>query len=99
MSLVDPRKIICFECVQSVGHIDVGGLQHVRCFTCDKTESLDKALDDCFVFIVASAVSENLKKSMARNYKFMPFDGDRTRTFETRSFMVRTGRALLAAAA
>ena len=99
MCLVDPLKIMCFECVQSVVQLELDGSQHVRCLTCNHTESLEKALDDCFVFIVASAVSENLKKTMTRNYRFMPFAGDRIQTVATRSFMVRTGRALLAVAA
>ena len=95
---MSPDRIWCFECVQLVHRETIGGQEHVRCLVCDNYAPLDKALDDCFVYVVASAATQLAASNMARSYRFMPFDASRTEAIERRSFMVRSGRALLRAA-
>ena len=97
MSLITIDRIMCFRCLQLVDEVSLEGEPHVRCFVCDTVAPIAKAMDDCFLFIVASAVSDRLSKSFAHRYDFMPLVADRTKAVEDRSFMVRTGRALLAA--
>lgn len=97
MSLVSLDRIMCFECVQIVRTHKINGTEYVRCFGCGQIELADKALDDCFLFIVATSVSDALKKSFARSYSFMPALESNDLSRRERDQMLRTGRVLRAA--
>ncbi len=97
MAPVRSDRVLCFDCVQLVDPVEMDGVKHLQCWVCGHAAPLEKALDDCFLFVVASAIADSLKKDYARSYRFMPLSVDRGRAFADRSFMVRTGRALVAA--
>lgn len=97
MSAVSPNRIMCFDCVEPTDRFSSDGVDSVCCPRCLKVAPLEKALDDCFVFIVASAVDDRLKKNFSRGYGFMPLVGDRPTSLHNKSQMVGAGCARSAA--
>ncbi len=97
MSLVSADRVLCFRCVEIVDPVTKDGVKHLQCSLCGHSAPVEKALDDCFLFIVASAISDGLRKDYARSYRFMPLSTDRGRAAESRRYMLQTGRAVLAA--
>ena len=97
MCPVSADAVLCFDCVEIVDPVTIGGVKHLQCWKCGHKAPVEKALDDCFLFIVSSAVSDALRKDYARSYRFMPLSTDRGRAVESRRYMLQTGRALRAA--
>ena len=97
MAIVNPDHIACFECVQIVHPFVKGGVEHVACSYCAYSAPVEDALDDCFVFMVASAIAGRLPSSQRRTYKFMPVQGTRAIAIKDRAAMLQSGRALRAA--
>lgn len=94
---VSVDSIMCFDCLKAVRKREIDGTLYVRCTDCGQMESAETALDECFVYLVASSVSEAMKKDFARRYRFIPASASSAATDESRDFMLATGRALRAA--
>lgn len=97
MTVIDPSKIACFQCVEIVHAYIDEGVQHVSCPSCNRRAPMEKALDDCFVFLVASAIGSRFPTDLRRTYGFMPLQRSRLDTMKDRALMLETGRALKAA--
>lgn len=98
MSRIDFERILCFSCVKETQRHKVGPTWYVRCKCCGRRDNLEKAIDDCFIFVVASAMSRSaLQSHSAHACRYMPLTGDDPLQFKR--FMLETGRvkAFLAA--
>lgn len=71
--------IMCFHCVAVVDVFTSDRVEHVSCATCGRQSTLDKAVDDCFIFVVASAASGLQQQGMRAIVDYMPRQADERR--------------------
>ena len=94
MQHIGVDKILCFPCVSPVQPLSLRGERCVRCKRCGHTETLEKAIDDCFVFTVASAITAGaLRLYSAHACMFMPLTSADPR--QIKESMIATGRVRL----
>ena len=86
------KDILCFSCMEQVERCTIDGLDCIVCDDCGATASHDDAQEDCFVFIVASAMSANLKSHKPHTYRFMPRTAGHNPA-DSKGEMVRLNRA------
>ena len=96
MSRIHFDQILCFACVSTVSTRKIGGVDYVRCAHCGHTDTLEKAVDDCFVFSVAASIADStLMRYSPHTYKYMPLTRDHPLGWKRR--MIDSGRARSAA--
>ena len=86
------EDILCFGCMEHVERCTIDGIDSICCDACGATASHEEAQEDCFVFIVASAMTETLKSHKPHAYRFMPRPAGRDARTVKRE-MVRLNRA------
>ena len=87
------HEILCFSCVAQVDVCTMNGTETVCCSICGNMVSLVEAQDDCFVFVVASAMATSALPSYApHTYRFMPRLSGRD-PLATKVFMISSHRA------
>ena len=97
MGEVKPDQIYCFACVNQVDPCTIDGVVCVCCSFCGQTERLEKAIDDCFIFIVAKAMAPSaIVHYTPHSYRFMPALDDENVSV-ARMRMIQSGRAKVAA--
>ncbi len=69
-------NIMCFHCVAPVGSFTIGDAEHVSCVTCGRHSTVEKAVDDCFIFVVANASSGLQQQGMRAVVDYMPRQAD-----------------------
>ena len=84
--------ILCFRCMEQVERCTIDEVDSVCRDACGATANYDEAQDDCFVFIVASAMSMALKSHKPHAYRFMPRSAGQDARAAKRE-MVRLNRA------
>ena len=84
--------ILCFCCAKQVLSCTIGDVDYVRCTTCGTTARLSDAEEDCFIFVVAEAMSKAIKGHKPHTYRFMPRLKERSAT-EAKAELVRLNRA------
>ena len=92
MCAISADDILCFRCMKQVDRCTMDGIVCVCCATCGATARLADAEEDCFVFIVAEAMSATIKDHKPHTYRFMPRTAGRSAT-EVKAEMVRLNRA------
>ncbi len=70
------ENIMCFHCVAIVDVFTTGSVEHVCCATCGREATLDKAVDDCFIFVVAGAATGLQQQGMRAVVDYMPRQAD-----------------------
>ena len=68
-----PSEFLCFDCMTVAEEVMVDEIASVECMTCGSIETLDRAVDDCFLFIVYGTVSRILSRhERPYRFRFMP---------------------------
>ena len=67
-----PSEILCIRCLAEVDVFETLGVAQVVCDGCGKEATVAEAMDDCFVFMVASATSGLQRDTLQLNVGFMP---------------------------
>lgn len=97
MSSVNRDQIACFHCVRLVDRYIADGVEHVACSSCGRNAPLEKAFDDCFLFLVVAAINTRLTSVESHSYDFMPLQQTRESAWRDRAAMLSSGRAARAA--